>query len=146
MPEGVDFKVGSAGNVITDFGFVYSQPAKIDSDMDNLVKDGENVYSMSVPSKNTGVFDGTNWQGVTYHEEDNTLTFNLVINVKAMNWERDYCARAYITYNFNGYQFTIYDDGYSEKAVSVIAQAVVQNPSEAPEAIDFCKHKILDHI
>ena len=146
VPEGVDFKVGSAGNVITDFGFVYSQPAKIDSDMDNLVKDGENVYSMSVPSKNTGVFDGTNWQGVTYHEEDNTLTFNLVINVKAMNWERDYCARAYITYNFNGYQFTIYDDGYSEKAVSVIAQAVVQNPSEAPEAIDFCKHKILDHI
>ena len=146
VPEGVDYKVGSEGSVITDFGFVYSQDELIFSDISRLKLGANDVYSMSVVSKNTGTYDGSNWEGVTYHEEDNTLTFNLVINVKAMNWEKDYCARAYITYTYNGYTFTVYDEEYATRSVADIATAVVNSPTETQEAKSFCERKILDNI
>ncbi|MBQ6381927.1 MAG: S8 family serine peptidase [Clostridia bacterium] len=146
VPEGVGFEIGKAGNYISDIGFVYSQDSRIDHDINNLVMGAPDVYSMSVASKNEGSFDGSNWQGVTYHQGDNTLTYNLVINVKAQNWEKAYCARAYVTYNFNGYTFTVYDSEYAYRDVVTIARAIVASQSESQQAKEFCQNKILKNI
>lgn len=147
VPEGVDYKVGTAEDaVITDFGFVFSQTRRIDSDIKNLVYGAKDVYKTSIVSKNTGTFDGTNWNGVTYHSTDNTLTFNLVINVKAQNWKNDYCARAYVTYRYKGYEFTVYDEGYSGRSVYYLAEQVVNSPTETEQAKAFCQNKILSNV
>ncbi len=147
VPEGVDYKVGTAQDaVVTDFGFVFSQTRRINNDINNLVYGAKDVYQMSVVSKNTGEFDGTNWNGVTYHSADNTLTFNLVINVKAQNWKDDYCARAYVTYRYKGYEFTVYDEGYAGRSVYYLAEQVVNSPTETEQAKTLCQNKILSNV
>lgn len=146
VPEGVDFKVGSAGNALTDFGFVFSQTKRLNGGIDGFVIDANDVYKVSVKDKNEGTFYGSNWSGVTYHDADDTMTFNLVIKVKAMNWEEDYCARAYMTYNYNGFEFTVYDSDFSSRSVENIAKAVIADENEPQSAKDFCKNKILDNL
>ena len=146
IPDGVSYEIGGEGNCITDIGFVYSQDSRIGHNIDNLVLGAKDVYSMSVKAKNSGTFNGENWSGLTYHEENNTFTYNIVINVKAQNWERDYCARAYVTYHYNGYDFTVYDSEYAYRNVADLARQVVASESETEAAKDFCRHKILENI
>ncbi|MBQ6381926.1 MAG: S8 family serine peptidase [Clostridia bacterium] len=145
LPEGTEFREGSK-NEIVDFGFVYTQSARIAGDINHLIKGGEQVYSLSVKDKNSGVDDPSEWQGATYYPQQNLLTTNLVINIKAQNWEKDYCARAYITYNINGNSFTVYDSGYASRSVAYIAREIVANPLESNQAKRYCEHKILKNI
>ena len=146
LPDGVSYAVGSEGNTVTDFGFVYSQTQRIGNNVDNLVFGTKDVYSMSVKESNAGTFDGSNWNGVSYHAQDNTLTFNLVIDVAAANWSKDYCARAFVTYRFNGYTFTVYDVDFASKSVKYIAEQTVQSDSETQLVKEFCQNKILNNI
>ncbi len=148
LPEGVGFEIGGEGNKIADIGFVYSQSSLI-GDLDALALGKENVYSMSVKEKNSAaVYDGTNWGGVSKHEgADGThLTFNLVVNVKPENWSKDYCARAYVKYNYNGFEYTVYDEAFSARSVAHIARQVVDSASESPAAKDYCQSVILDNL
>ena len=143
VPEHVDYRLG----MITDMGIVYSQTDLIGS-ADDLQQGKPNVYTMSLKDKNSGAFDGGNWSGVSKHESaDGThFTMNLVLNLIPENWTKDYCARAYITYTYNGYSYTVYDEGYSSRSVEYVARQVVDNPSESQQARDFCQNTILDTI
>ena len=128
IPAGVSYKVNNpdvTDNVITDFGFVYTQDSYGEEGygadkltLANVAKD--NHYAkMSVVDNNAGsAFDGSNWSGVTYHKNGNieTLTFNLVISIKAKNWKKQYAARPYITYKYHGQVFTVYDTGASDQS------------------------------
>jgi len=148
VPENVSAAIGSEGNAIKDVGIIYSQTQLMDS-LDDLQIGKENVYKMSVKEKNSApVYDGSNWGGITTHTtpEGTQLSFNLVVNVKPSNWTSDYCARAYITYDYNGFEYTVYDEAFSSRSVQYIAQCVVNNPAESQEARDYCQHTILDNI
>ena len=148
VPENVSAAIGSAGNAVKDVGIIYSQTRLMNSIADFEIGK-ENVYKMSVKEKNSAaVYDGTNWGGITKHEEaDGTqLTFNLVIPVKPSNWTYEYCARAYITYEYNGEEFTVYDEAYSSRSVEYIARQVVNNPNEPQEARDYCENVILKNL
>ena len=136
VPEGVSLSGDENGNVICDVGILYSQTAVVGG-KENLVLGGENVYSLSMKE-----------DGVSVHKEvDATqLTMNLVINVLAANWTKEYCARGYITYRYNGFEYTVYDEGFSSRSVEEVAQAVVENPDEAPAARAFCENVLLDNI
>ena len=107
---------------------------------------------MSVADNNSdkGPFDGSNWTGVTAHEDTvlggTTLTFNLLVNVKAYNWRSAYCARAYVVYNYNGHQYTVYDNQFSSRSVEYIARAAAANPAETQKVIDMCNNKIITPI
>ena len=127
IPAGVSYKVNNpdvTDNVITDFGFVYTQDSYGEGygadklTLANVAKD--NHYAkMSVVDNNAGsAFDGNNWSGVTYHKNGDieTLTFNLVISMKAKNWKKQYAARPYITYKYHGQVFTVYDTGASDQS------------------------------
>lgn len=149
LPEGVDYSFASTqGNVITDFGFVYSQVDLLSGNMGNLVIGTQNVYKMSVRDKNTGTFNGSNWGGVTAHSTDagTVFTFNLVIGIKAMNWNTDYCARAYITYNYSGFPFTVYDYSYSARNVASIAKKIVASTTETEASKAYFQTKVIDNL
>ena len=132
IPAGISYKVNNpdvTDNVITDFGFIYTQDSyggvygagKLT--LANVAKD--NHYAkMSVVDNNAGsAFDGSNWSGVTYHKNGDieTLTFNLVISMKAKNWKMQYAARPYITYKYRGVEYTVYDGGASSDQQSELA-------------------------
>ena len=148
IPDGISFRIGADEDLpqIIDVGYVYSQTKLINDDTDNLVLNADNVYSISVKSKNTGAFDGSNWSGLTYHSEEKTLTYNLVINVKACNWAEDYCARAYVTYSYKGFSYTVYDSAYSSRSVEFIANEVINSPTESEQAKEYCRAKILSNL
>ena len=147
VPEQVDYRVGESGNAITDIGIVYSQSGFIET-IDQLELNQPKVYAISVKDNNSGTFDGLNWKGVSVHTNvDGTfLTMNLVVNVLPENWKKDYCARAYITYNYNGFMYTVYDESYSSRSVAYVAQQVVDNPNETRQARDYCQSVILDNL
>lgn len=147
VPEKVDFRVGSEGNAITDFGFVFSLSENIDT-ADDLVLGADDVYSMSVKEKNTGVYNGLNWGGVSKHDTDEgtQLTYNLVVKVKPENWAKNYCARAYITYNYRGIEYTVYDAQYSERSVEYVANCIIASSAEKQQAKDYCQSVILDNM
>ena len=147
VPENVSWHAGESGNVITDMGIIYSQTDRIGS-IENFEIGKPDVYKMSVKEKNEGVYNGSNWGGVSKHESaDGThLTMNLVVNVLHANWQEEYCARAYITYNYNGFIYTVYDEGFSSRSVAFVAQKVVENPNEPQAARDYCNQQILDNI
>ncbi len=147
VPENISWHVGESGNVITDMGIIYSQTDRIGS-IENFEIGKPDVYKMSVKEKNDGVYNGSNWGGVSKHESaDGThLTMNLVVNVLHANWQEEYCARAYITYNYNGFTYTVYDEGFSSRSVAFVAQKVVENPNEPQSARDYCRQQILDNI
>ena len=130
IPAGIDYRVNptkdaaEVDNVILDFGFVYTQDSYGEGygadklTLANVAKD--NHYAkMSVVDNNAGsAFDGSNWSGVTYHKNGDieTLTFNLVISMKAKNWKKQYAARPYITYKYHGVEYTVYDTGASDQS------------------------------
>lgn len=152
IPKGVSYQCGNSGNCITDFGYVYSQTSLINNNIDNLYYGAPNVYKMSVASNNSekGNYDGSNWVGVSTHDDSTysdgkALTFNLVVKVKAYNWAKDYCARAYITYNYNGQSYTVYDSDFSSRSVVSIAQQVVNNDDETERVRNYCQNKILNY-
>ena len=115
-------------NVILDFGFIYTQDSyggEYGADKLTLENvEADNHYAkMSVVknNENSGIFTGDNWKGVTFHEGEegsatnpDTLTFNLVIKIKAKNWKMQYAARPYITYKYHGQEYTVYDSGASD--------------------------------
>ena len=155
IPDGVSY---TGEDNIVDFGFIYSQTNSeyVNNNINNLtlesVRSDRKIAKMSVADNNTeaGPFDGTNWTGVTAHADETlggtTLTFNLLVNVKAYNWTSDYCARAYVTYNYHGHQYTVYDNQFSSRSVEYVARAVVDNPDETLKVRDFCQNKILTPI
>ena len=157
VPEGVDY---SGDNNIVDFGFIYSQTnnSYVNNNINNLTldnvdRDVKKIVKMSVKDNNAdkGTFNGSNWTGVTAHADETlggtTLTYNLVVNVKAYNWSENYCARAYVVYNYNGHEYTVYDNQFSSRSVEYIANAVVQNTDvETPKVINYCQTKILTPI
>ena len=151
VPEGVSYYCGEGGNCITDFGYVYSQTDRIGGDISNLYDGAPDVHKMSVASNNAanGNYDGSNWAGVSTHDDTYTdgtaLTFNLVIKIKAYNWTKDYCARAYITYTYNGHSYTVYDSDYASRNVLEIAEQVVDNEDETLRVRNYCQSKILNN-
>ena len=127
IPSGIDYKNVDTINNIVDFGFVYTQTQYITTASD-MVIGGENIAKMSVRENNSqkdaqGNFDLNgntnidNWTGCTVQEGNNDgkyyLTFNLVININAKNWHKEYACRPYIVYNYNGNNYTVYDSGVS---------------------------------
>lgn len=149
VPEGVSYYCDPNGtDCITDFGFVYSQAQLMNYERENLYLGASNVYSMSVAGNNftkNGAYNGSNWSGVSTHTTDDgtALTFNLVLKIKAYNWTRDYCAKAYITYNYHGYTYTVYDSEWSYRNVVNIASSVVANTEETLKVRNYCQNKIL---
>lgn len=153
IPAGVGY---TGDNRITDFGYVWSQTGLVnpDTDISNLEIGKTNVQKTSIVANNSGksLSDIANWTGVSEHSNDGlggsgkTLTFNLVVNIKAENWKRAYCARAYITYIYNGRTYTVYDDGYSSRTVAQIANAVVANAQESAKVRSFCQTKIVNNL
>ena len=96
-------------------------------------------------------FTGNNWKGVSAHDDDlggsgKTLTFNLVINVKARNWKKAYCARAYIKYVYNGVEYTVYDNSFSSRSVGQIAPLIAQSNSETAKVKNYCQNKIVNNL
>lgn len=150
VPEDVSYLCGdtSQPNRLIDFGYVYSQTELIGNDISNLYEGAPNVYKMSVAENNSalGPYDGTNWSGVSHHTSNgDVLTFNLVVRIKAHNWNTDYCARAYLTYIYNGHTYTVYDSDFSSRSVVTIATAVVGSSSETETAKRYCQNKILNN-
>lgn len=147
IPSNIDTSFsGSSENRLVDFGFVYSQTDLIDG-TDKLKLGEENVYSMSVPSHNSGEISG--WDGVTVHDDTfggRTLTYNILIKIKAMNWNKPYCARAYVTYVQNGFEYTVYDVEYASRSVADIARSVIQSETETQQAKEYCQNKILNNL
>ena len=150
VPGGVSWAMGSENNAIEDVGFVYSLTSIVGDDKEALKLGKDNVYSISVANRNesAGVYDGSNWNGVSKHETagGTFLTFNIVINVSYSNWSKPFSARAYTKYNYNGFEYLVYDNDYSSRSVEYIANQVVNNPEESQAARDYCQKVILDNI
>lgn len=161
IPAGVDYRCGNTdptvvdtNNIVKDFGFVYTQLGKLPHESaSDLYIGAPECFKMSVRDNNMDkghlpAFDGSNWTGVTLHSFDgiNVLTFNLVIKIKAYNWCEDYCARAFITYNYNGFEYTVYDNDMSLNSVEFIAQQVVDDAGASEFAQNYCQNKILTPI
>ena len=150
VPEGFSYAMGSEGNAIADVGFVYSLTSIVGDDKEALKLGKDDVYSISVAKRNenSGVYNGHNWGGVTKHESADGvhLSFNIVINVSYSDWSKPFSARAYTKYNYNGFEYTVYDDEYSSRSVEYIARKVVENPSESKSARDYCQNLILDNL
>ena len=148
IPSNIDISFsGTSGDRVTDFGFVFAQTGFIDDT--NELKLGNDTYSISVPARNAGKGNISDWSGVTVHDDSfggSTLTFNLLLKIKAKNWNKDYCARAYVTYTQNGFTYTVYDNDYASRSVADIARAVVESDTETQEAKDYCQTKILDNL
>ena len=160
IPDGVNYQVGSQGdNVVFDFGFVFSQDRYIGGASD-LVLGRDNIYHMSVAENNVGISGGIkNWIGVTYHTNKESggdsefFTFNLIINIKAKNWGKNYVARPYITYRYHGAKYTVYDGAavvddsgrtYNCENVYELAQLIVASPRETLGMRNYCQNKIID--
>ena len=179
IPKDISYEIGrSNDNVIVDFGFVYSQDSYIESDTSRLVLNSgdSKIASMSVVNTNaangnvTAVNDSTGrligedgeWSGVTFHPGDgsdefpDSLTFNLVISIKATNWKMQYAARPYITYTYHGETYTVYDTGASAQGGQVLlpeysccsvyslaSYIAVWNPDNS--AAKYCTDNILAH-
>ena len=170
VPEGVSTAVGSttiSDNVVTDFGFVYTQDRYITGPSalviggktDDTSVNGKtyDIAKYSVKDANNGVFDGSNWSGVTLRNNNgtNTLTFNLLIAVYAKNWNRAYAARPYLTYRYNGVEYTIYDQGttvgatgrtYSCASVAYIATIATNNIFEPESTRTYLQNKVVNHL
>ena len=148
IPSNIDISFsGASDNKVTDFGFVFAQTQFIESEDD--LELGKDAYSISVPERNADAGDISNWSGVTVHDDSfggSTLTFNLLLKIKAKNWNKDYCARAYVTYNQNGFTYTVYDNAYTSRSVADIARAVIASDSETQEAKEYCQTKIIDNL
>ena len=150
VPGGVSWAMGSENNAIEDVGFVYSLTSIVGDDKEALKLGKDNVYSISVANRNesAGVYDGSNWNGVSKHETagGTFLTFNIVINVSYSNWSKPFSARAYTKYNYNGFEYLVYDNDYSSRSVEYIANQVVNNPEESQAARDYCQKVIINNI
>ena len=160
VPDGIEYQVGSQeDDVVLDFGFVFSQEGYI-NDVSDLVLGGENIYSMSVVKNNSSISDDIKkWIGVTCHtvnEAEKTVryyTFNLIINILAKNWAKNYVSRAYITYRYHGITYTVYDEGavigtsgrtYYNENVYHLAGLIVNSSSEPQGVKNYCQKKIID--
>lgn len=155
IPDGVSLSDTGSGNRLTDFGYVWSQTevAHPDENIANLEEGKTRVYKTSVVNNNSGngTFTGSNWNGVSAHDDTlsdggKTLTFNLVVNVKARNWKRDYCARAYIKYVYNDKEYTVYDQSYSSRSVAYLAPLVAESPAETAKVRNYCQTKIVNNL
>ena len=145
----------------SDYSAYYS---RLVVDNVNTEENPSKVYKTSVVSQNAGKApyddnDNWNWKGVSVHEYSDfdprieeeitatVLTFNLVINIKAKNWETNYCARPYITYRYNGLVFTVYDEGEQPDAyyrsVADVAYAAYTSGAETVKVTNYCRDKIL---
>ncbi len=155
IPAGVSLTDTGSGNRLTDFGYVWSQTNVINANENiaNLEEGKTKVYQTSVVANNSDkeAFTGNNWKGVSAHDDDlggsgKTLTFNLVINVKARNWKKAYCARAYIKYVYNGVEYTVYDNSFSSRSVGQIAPLIAQSNSETAKVKNYCQNKIVNNL
>lgn len=123
--SGVDCNICSLLNPVSQDGFRYS----------TFDKDG-NYTGSSI--EQTQVLSGAKY-----------VTFNLVIRVYERYYERFYASRAYITYEYLGRQFTIYDaasDGSeicSSRSVYYVAQKAMENPQETEANKDYIYRHIL---
>ena len=156
--------------MILDFGFVYTQDSYGEGygadklTLANVAKDNHYAKMSVVENNHTdridnGAFNGSNWSGVTYHPKTTvrdveTLTFNLVISMKAKNWKKQYAARPYITYKYHGVVYTVYDGGasdqsavtYSFGSVYAIAAASISlyQPGEVSDTVlDYVNTRII---
>ena len=160
VPDGIEYQVGSQeDDVVLDFGYVFSQEGYI-NDVSDLVLGEKNIYSMSVVENNSSVSGGIGkWKGVTCHavkEAEKTvryLTFNLIIDISAKNWNKNYVSRAYITYKHHGMTYTVYDGGavigasgrtYYSENVYHLAGLIVNSSTEMQGVKNYCQKKIID--
>ena len=163
IPNGIDYRVGTKNdNVITDFGFLYTQDRYLNSGNDILLDSttpigNKPIVKMSVKDNNVGNgnFNGSNWAGVSVRNNGTVLTFNLLIDVKAKNWNYDYAARPYIKYLYNGTEYTLYDIGttpaesgatYFSRSVAYVATQVVESPTESQDLKNYFQQKVINHL
>ena len=128
----------------------------IEKDVNYLTYGQPNVYRMSVKDNNAGVADINDWIGVTVHDDPysdaNILTYNLLIGIKAGNWGRQYIARAYVTYEYNGVQYTVYDGAaqLAQRSVFQVAYAILiaYDDSTSPATYMGCylRNKIVVNV
>ena len=157
------------GYIYTQYG--YSGIADYDATKLTLEKAAADagVSVMSVPAQNSGIFTGADkcWSGVSLHTRGegasatNSLTFNLLLNIKGKNWKKMYVARPYITYIYHGVTYTVYDGGdtatstiYSHCSVYYLADYFVTYcvdpisglPYPGYERIvNYCNDRIISH-
>ena len=85
VPAGVSYDVGSGlnDNVVTDFGFVYTQDRYISSPTDLVLgSTNDKIHYMSVAGDNStrGAISSGNWKGVTVHTDNsNNKVFTFMI-------------------------------------------------------------------
>ncbi len=134
------------GAEVVDFGYLYTQSKYL---FDGAEPVNNKPYNTDVFNQNTDkVFKMSCYQNTdgnyTLHNGD-TYTYNIVINVSDTNWQAHYAARAFITYNYGGYEFTVYDDTYSSRTVKCIAErATASTSSETQTVKDYLQSKILN--
>ena len=98
---------------------------------------------------NDGNYTGSSIEHTQNLSEANYVTFNLVIRVHERYYERFYASRAYITYEYLGKQFTLYDtdlDGSaicSSRSVLYVAQKALSNPQETEANKDYIYRHII---
>lgn len=142
-------------------------------DVQKLVKDGvtgnigENVYGIkcAVSSFKNSADAGSSFNFSTYdkngkytgsslYSSQNTdsakyFTFNLVIRVDEYNYKRFYAVRPFITYEYFGEEYTIYDcdDALnpvcSSRSVYLVAQKAYESPDEPSVNKEFLDSTIL---
>lgn len=123
--SGIDCNICSLKNPVNQDGFRYS----------TFDKDGDYTGS--------SVEHTQNLSGAKY------VTFNLVIRVYERYYDRFYASRAYITYEYLGKQFTLYDtevdgsDICSSRSVFYVAEKALANPRETEANKDYIYRHII---
>ena len=125
LPRGVE---------IEDYGFVCTREDKYRS-LSKFVIGGKDVADISV--KGGKYTDHT-------AEESSVRTFNLVIRIEKENWGYNYLVRPYITYNFAGVSFTVYDSMFAARSVDYVAQKIMASSSEPQFVKNYVQSKIID--
>ncbi len=121
-----------AGAELVDFGYIYTTSDYFRT-LKTFVLGGKNVAEYSMVNGHYSTFQT---------DKGEVKTFNLVINVNKENWNKDFIARPYIVYSFEGETFTIYDQIYASRSVMYVAQNVLQSPTELQFVKDYIQNKI----
>ena len=96
-----------------------------------------------------GNYTGSSVENTQHLSTAKYVTYNLVIRINQDNYKRFYAARAYITYEYLGKQFTLYDTDddadaiCSSRSVYYVASKAVKNPEETEANREYIDRHIL---
>ena len=143
------------GSSVTDFGFIFTQTKYLNNEIEPTDNSADNpdafvyygnpetdhIYKLQLdPDDETANY--------TIHNTSygDVYTFNLLLRIGRSAWETHYAARAYITYEYMGMSFTVYDMTYSSRSVKYIANAAYNNPNENIAIKNYIAEKLSDFI